>query len=99
MKWIVALVICFGEVCQPGWVPTDTFVSKPECEMYATLYMEQAQLAYPESNGQLFCVLEDGLEQARTNAAKEGLTLKPAPTLKILTEYVEKHSPAPGIPQ
>ena len=99
MKWILALVICFGETCQPGWVPTDTFVSKSECEMYANLYMEQAQKLYPESQGQLLCIIEDALVEARANAIKEGLTLKPAPTLAQLNDFLSKNPPAPSIPQ
>ena len=99
MKWILALVICFGDTCQPGWVPTDTFVSKPECEMYATLYMEQAKKLYPDSNGQLMCIYENALAEAKLNAEKDGLTIKPAPTLAQLNDYLEKHPPAPSTPQ
>jgi hypothetical protein len=99
MKWILALVICFGETCQPGWVPTDKFVSKPECEMYATLYMEQAKKLYPDSQGQLMCIYENTLAEAKVNAEKEGFTIKPAPTLAQLNDYLEKHPPAPDVTQ
>jgi hypothetical protein len=99
MKWIVALVICFGETCQPGWIPTDTFVSKPECEMYSELYVEQAKKIYPNSQGQLFCIIEEALAEAKANAQKEGFTIKPAPTLAQLNEYMEKNPPAPSLPQ
>ena len=99
MKWIVALVICFGDTCQPGWVPTDTFASKTECEMYAGRYSEQAQKLYPESQGQLLCIYEDALADAAINAQKEGFELKPAPTLAQLNEFLKKNPPAPSLPQ
>lgn len=98
MKWIVALIICFGDNCQPGWIP-DTFANKADCEMYGELYSSQARKVYPESEGQLFCIQEDALDEARANAIKEGLVLKPAPTLAVLNDYLEKNPPAPILPQ
>jgi len=61
--------------------------------------MEQAQKLYPESQGQLLCIIEDALVEARANAIKEGLTLKPAPTLAQLNDFLSKNPPAPSIPQ
>ena len=67
--------------------------------MYANLYMEQAKKLYPDSNGQLLCIIEDALAEAKLNAEKEGFTIKPAPTLAQLNEYLEKNPPAPSLPQ
>ena len=99
MNWIVALVICFGQTCQPGWVPTDTFASKADCEMYSELYVEKAKILYPDSQGQLFCIYENALAEAKDMAVKEGVMLKPAPTLAMLNDYLEKNPPAPNVPK
>ena len=98
MNWIVALVICFGQTCQPGWVPSDTFASKADCEMYSELYVKQAQILYPESQGQLFCIVEEALAEAKDMAVREGVILKPAPTLAMLNDFIAKNPPAPANP-
>jgi|DEB0MinimDraft_6_1074348.scaffolds.fasta_scaffold193334_2 hypothetical protein len=95
MNWIVAMIICFGTTCQPGWIPDDKFQLKADCEMYAEIYSSKAQQAYPDSTGQLFCITENVLEDARANAEKEGFILKPAPSLTVMMKYLEANPPAP----
>jgi len=67
--------------------------------MYSELYVEKARTIYPDSQGQLFCIVEDALAEAKDMAVKEGIVLKPAPTLAMLNDFIEKNPPAPDVPK